>query len=407
MTTISLLYKTSAHIRFVYTSNPRAEFTYHNLAHTEEVVRVADLIAGHEKLPEPDYLALLIAAWFHDVGYLFATEEHHVEKSAEMAAEFLEKENAGSDLILGVQRAIMATKMPQSPTCSIGRILADADLFHFGTHNFERIDKLVKEETELRIKQVITDDVWNSIGLKLLEKHQFHTSYCQQFLKAGKQNNVARLQALQAPISIQQIAMHEADSALREETKKNLTKAKKARKPTRGVETMFRLTATNQMHLSDMADNKAHILLTINSVIVSVIVSFLFRKLSEEPRFLIPAILFLVTSLVTLVSAIMVTRPEVSKSKFTKEDIKMRKANLLFFGHYYKLSYEDYEWGIKDMMQDKDYLYGSMIKDNFNLGIVLEKKYRKLRFAYGFFMFGFVISVISFLLAELFFVKSI
>lgn len=91
MTTISLLYKTSAHVRLIYNNNPREEFTYHNLAHTEEVVRVADLIAGHEQLPENDYLALLIAGWFHDVGYLFATEEHHVEKSVEMATDFLKK----------------------------------------------------------------------------------------------------------------------------------------------------------------------------------------------------------------------------------------------------------------------------------------------------------------------------
>lgn len=407
MATISLLYKTSAHIRFVYTSNPREEFTYHNLAHTEEVVRVADLIAGHEQLPEADYLALLIAAWFHDVGYLFATEEHHVEKSVDMATAFLEKENASPELIARVQRAIMATKMPQQPTCVIGRILADADLFHFGTPNFEKTDKQVKEETELRIKQVISDDVWNSIGLKLLEKHQFHTIYCQHYLKEGKRRNLDRLQALQLPLTTQQLALQESDSERNGTNEKSPSKPKKEKKPTRGVETMFRLTAANQMHLSDMADNKAHILLTINSVIVSVIVSFLFRKLAEEPRFLVPAILFLITSLVTLVSAIMVTRPEVSKSKFTGEDVQKRKVNLLFFGNYYKLRYEDYEYGVKDMMGDKDYLYSSLIKDNFNLGIVLEKKYRKLRFAYGFFMFGFVISVISFLLAELFFIKSL
>jgi hypothetical protein len=65
-------------------------------------------------------------------------------------------------------------------------------------------------------------------------------------------------------------------------------KAKK-RKAERGVETMFRVTANNQMRLSEMADNKAHILLTINSIIVSVLLSFVFRKLDQEPQ-LTPAV---------------------------------------------------------------------------------------------------------------------
>jgi len=165
---------------------------------------------------------------------------------------------------------------------------------------------------------------------------------------------------------------------------------------------MFRINAANQMRLSDMADNKAHILLTINSVIISVLISFIFRKLETESKLLIPALSFLVTSLVTLVSAIMVTRPKVSRGHFTADDVKNRKVNLLFFGSFHSVKYEDYEAGMKEMIKDKDYLQSSMIRDNYYLGKVLERKYRKLHFAYGFFMFGFVISVISFIIAELF-----
>ncbi|GAA4314220.1 Pycsar system effector family protein [Nibribacter koreensis] len=180
-----------------------------------------------------------------------------------------------------------------------------------------------------------------------------------------------------------------------------LDSPKKEKRPRRGTETMFRITATNQMRLSDMADNKAHILLTINSIIVSIVVSLLLRKLGTEPNLLIPTICFLITCLVTIVSAILVTMPRISKATFSREDILDKKVNLLFFGNYHSMRYEDYEEGIKTMMQDPDYLYTSLIKDNFSLGLVLESKYRRLRFSYMFFMIGFIISVLTFVVAEI------
>jgi hypothetical protein len=182
--------------------------------------------------------------------------------------------------------------------------------------------------------------------------------------------------------------------------KKKDKKKKKSKKSERGVETMFRVTANNLMRLSDMADNKAHILLTINSIIVSVLVSLVLRKLDAHQEYLVPAILFLLTSLITVVFAILVTMPNITHGTFTKEDIRTKKANLMFFGNYHSMSQEDYEWGITSMMRDPEFLYGGMIRDNYNLGVLLEKKYRKLRIAYGVFMFGFVISVLAFLMVD-------
>jgi hypothetical protein len=60
---------------------------------------------------------------------------------------------------------------------------------------------------------------------------------------------------------------------------------------------------------------------------------------------------------------------------------------------------DDYMWGMKEMLKDGDYLYGSLIKDIYFLGVVLGKKYRMLRISYTIFMFGFVIAILSFLLA--------
>ncbi|MEO9872730.1 Pycsar system effector family protein [Ekhidna sp.] len=185
-------------------------------------------------------------------------------------------------------------------------------------------------------------------------------------------------------------------------TKPKKKKKKKGNEPTRGIETMFRTTSKNHMELSAIADNKANIMISINSIILSVLVSVLIRKLEEYPHMTIPAVMLTFVCLTTIVFAVLATRPNVTKGKFEHEDIINKKANLLFFGNFHQMKLEDFQWGMKEMLKDADYLYGSMIKDIYFLGAVLGKKYRLLRMSYTIFMFGFVLSILGFIIAELF-----
>jgi hypothetical protein len=150
-----------------------------------------------------------------------------------------------------------------------------------------------------------------------------------------------------------------------------------------------------------MADNKANILITINSIILSVVVSVLIRKLEENPNLIVPTVILVSVCLTTMVFAILATRPNVLQGKFNKDDIKKKRTNLLFFGNFHSMDIENYEWAMKEMMKDGDYLYGSMIKDIYYLGKVLGKKYKYLRISYNIFMFGFIVAIVAFILYSL------
>ncbi|MEM0933297.1 MAG: Pycsar system effector family protein, partial [Bacteroidota bacterium] len=82
--------------------------------------------------------------------------------------------------------------------------------------------------------------------------------------------------------------------------------------------------------------------------------------------------------------------------KFTKQDVTEQKVNLLFFGNFHKMSLNDYEWALQELVKDKDYVYSSLTKDLYFLGLVLNKKYKILRLTYNIFMIGMIISVIAF-----------
>jgi hypothetical protein len=163
---------------------------------------------------------------------------------------------------------------------------------------------------------------------------------------------------------------------------------------------MFRISSSNHQRLSDMADNKAHIMITVNSIILSAIISILLRKLTEYEYLIIPTFILLSISLLAMTFSILATRPSIPTGIFQRSDVDERRVNLLFFGNFYKMPLEDYTYGMVKMMEDKEFLYGSLIKDVYAQGVVLGKKYRLLRIGYNIFMFGLIASVIAFIIAS-------
>lgn len=168
-----------------------------------------------------------------------------------------------------------------------------------------------------------------------------------------------------------------------------------------GIETLLKVTASTDQRLSDMADNKAQILITVNSIIISAIISLVLRKLKDNSFLILPSYLLLTVSLATMILAILSTRPSIPRGKFSIKDIDDKKANLLFFGNFYRMKLEDFAAGMKNVLHDKEYLYDSLIKDIHTQGVVLGRKYRLLRAAYNVFMFGLIIAIITFIISSM------
>ncbi|GAB3563686.1 hypothetical protein GCM10027578_07840 [Spirosoma luteolum] len=383
-------------VRF-FDEHPNPALVYHTLAHTREVVDVADQLARHYALPETDWQALLTAAWFHDVGYLAGPPDAHEETGLALATAFLENAGATPDYTDRVQRAIRATKMPQSPTTLAEQILCDADLFHLGAADYNDRQKRLRDELEQLTGKSLKGSTWRQKNIDFLQHHRYFTDYAQTLQADGQARNLRRLLNKEAEqkairrLNQQQPAAEPGDHKDRPKTKEQEKRAE------RGVETMFRTTSANHLHLSEIADSKANILISVNSIMVSVLVSILPRRIEENPALIIPTALFLISALLTIVSAILATRPNVNHGSLTRKDVQQRKGNPLFFGNFYQMSRTDYEWTMGELMQDSDYLYKAMTRDIYNLGQVLAKKYRLLRIAYTVFMLGFVLSTLAFL----------
>lgn len=375
-----------------FEQHPDPVLVYHNLVHTQQVVQAAEQIAAFYRLTEGDQLVVFLAAWFHDIGYLQGSRGNHEQTGADAARVFIGEQQLPESVAQAVADCILATRIPQTPKNLLEQIVCDADLFHLGSRDFNKRNKLLRAEMEMATGQAISGAEWTRTSIAFLESHYYHTAYCQTLLKQQKEENLAKLRT-----KLEKKENEASEAAIA------IAKMPKVKKPERGVETMFRTTSTNHIRLSSMADSKAHIMITVNSIIISVLLSLLLRRLEDFPNFILPAVLFLTTSVVTIVFSVLATRPNITTGRFTDEDIRNKKANLLFFGNFHQMSYKDYEEGMETIMKNGEYLYSNMIHDIYNLGVVLGHKYRLLRIAYNTFMFGIIASVIAFTVAAIFF----
>ena len=166
----------------------------------------------------------------------------------------------------------------------------------------------------------------------------------------------------------------------------------------RGIETMFRTSYRVHQDLVGIADSKANIMISVNGLIISIILGTVSPRIGATPELILPTSFLLIGCLIALVYAVLAARPRVSNVPITLEKIERNEANILFFGHFVKLSPSDYQKGMRDLMESQDLLYFNMVRDLYGLGQVLDKKFRLLRISYTVFMFALVVGVGLFVL---------
>lgn len=387
----TLLLKAEKYAFSLLTKELSPAYLCHNMSHTQRVVNATKELIQGEGISETDANILLLAAWFHNLGYV-KRKENHEEKSVQIATNFLEEYNIDESIINEVSKLIRATKMTQEIDSTLEKIIRDADCFHFSGKGYSDISDLLREELHAINDKSFTDAAWIQENIAFLStQHHYYTNYAQEHWQQGKDKNIAQL--LKAQKKLKQVAQKKL-------TKKEVNKHKDQREktPERGVETIFRVTLRNHITLSNIADTKANILLSVNAVIVSLLLSILLPKLDNlsTQYLIVPTIVFVIFTIATIILSVFATRPNVTEGKFSKKDVKDKKVNLLFFANFHKMSLPEFEWAMGELMKDKAYLYSSMTKDLYFLGQVLHRKHKILRITYMVFIVGIIVSVLAF-----------
>lgn len=407
----SILKLTENFVSDFFRKNIGAEFVFHDINHTREVVASSLEIAEGYELSEKELEILALAAWFHDTGYNEGPEGHE-QRGCKLAADFLKQHQFSDSDLAVIAGLIMATKLPQQPASLLEEIICDADMSHLGKKNYWDRCGRIRQEFLMTRNTVMSEQEWVDFEINFMTNHRYHTTFAQELYDKRKHKHIRQLVKQKLRLNPAELNSEEKLVNTDWDRRKKLEKFSKKLKTNeleikelrlgRGVETMYRTAYRTHVNLSAIADNKANIMLSINAIIISIIVSTLVPTFGTNPRLILPTAILVLVCLVAMVFATLSTRPKVTEGRATREDIMNRKANLLFFGNFYKMPLEEYDWGMKEMIKDSDFLYTTMTKDLYFLGIVLAKKYRYLSYCYAVFMYGLIAAVLAFAVSFMF-----
>jgi len=211
-----------------------------------------------------------------------------------------------------------------------------------------------------------------------------------------------------------------------ESTPKKKKKKRKTSASSKSVETMFRNAYRAQLDMIALAATKANIMISLNGVIVSILIvtgGFIF---ASQPALLLPAILFLITSTISIYFALSAASPspapahtrafccfrDILKGKANLSDFKdyiktpekrfnQDTSNILIFEDFAKLPKEVYLEEMTKLVNDPEKTYEKMSDQLYWLGLMADKKFSSLRYSYSVFRWGLILSIIIFL-----FIKS-
>ncbi|WP_187264357.1 Pycsar system effector family protein [Pontibacter beigongshangensis] len=385
-----ILEKANAFVGHRLSGNGAQDALGDHLKHTRALVAVAEAISKFCDFNEQDTRLLMLGAWLHDL-YFDEADELLDEQKLVPVYEFLVSCGLTRPEILRLHQSIATTRYPQQPQDLLDEALCDAVASFLASEDYLRQAEQKAADTSTKIGQYD----WIEQHLTLLKKHYYHTKYAKRAFSAGKDKNMKALKKQRKDLSKDNAELErlwEENKGLKRDLKKE-----KEQKVSKGIETMFRTTMASHLQLSVIADSKANMMISVNAIIASIMISSFFNNFQDVPHLLLPSILLTVVCLLTVIFAIRSTRPNIKNTA-----VPEHKIDFLFFGDFVQLKPDSYREGIRNIMRDHNLLYNSMADNIYLQGLVLARKYRLLKLSYTVFAFGLGLVLISYIVAWLF-----
>ena len=160
--------------------------------------------------------------------------------------------------------------------------------------------------------------------------------------------------------------------------------------PRQQLDHMLRQTRMNLVAFSQMADTKAHILLSLSSVLLSLSLTRI-----ADSRYSLAIFGLDVFLLITIFFALLTVIGKVKVFDRNKHSVLDKDYSPLFFGNYGDIPYSEYAKHFEEIMNDSDATYEIMVKDIYYAGkYLLQIKYRYIRLAYLYFFTGLIVSTL-------------
>jgi hypothetical protein len=157
----------------------------------------------------------------------------------------------------------------------------------------------------------------------------------------------------------------------------------------------LRTAQQHQVQLSLIADQKANIIIGVALIVFSILQTQIFDEQLVFHFHLLPLYLLALSVGIAFFLAIVVVLPRINTHAFRKPE---EMPNPLFFGFFTYFSEDEFTAYLMQRLQSNPAARELLLRDMYQIGVVLQKKYRLLRYSYLFLGLGAVLSVAAFLL---------
>ncbi|GJM35137.1 MAG: hypothetical protein DHS20C18_41380 [Saprospiraceae bacterium] len=387
-----LLVKASEKVRQLFDKDGDTRLVFHHYPLAAEVAQCVVTLCQEEQADTTVQMVSGLAGWFAVTGYLSVYANPYAQ-SIRMAGAFLDKQSTSKEIKERTLACLETLGNDRRPETQEGRIVVDAINMATYVHLYPERQQLLRLEREFMLDQCFDKQAWAKEQLEELLKVRFYTPFGQVDY-APKLAQHILLQKLQLE---KQQKNTDRDPAVL--SNPGHFQQLEDQIPIRSIQTFFRTNYRNHINLSAIADNKANIMISVNTILISVLITALsYQHIAEKnPMVIMPVVIFLVTGLASLTFAILSARPKVTVLNDQKIAPAEARKNIIFFGNFVSLNLDQYEEAMDAMFRDGELLIGNMTRDLYYLGKVLDKKYRFLSISYNIFMVGFVATVVTFL----------
>ena len=393
--TTEILRETALYVKDYYANHYSEQYYFHHYTRTMNIVRNCDALAVSMDLGKQELKLAHLAAWFLELGYNQDYEDYQLI-SVELAREYFKTKDLEDGVFEKITECILSTRVPQQPVSVVSQLVCDASMYHLAERDAVQYADALRAEYDAVAGKEFTDEEWLNENIRIISNHFYFTSSARSLFQKRKDKTLSAFQAKRELFHA--IQKETGDTLLNGPLMGKKMVLEEETKLERGVESFFRITARKHMDLSSNAHDKASLLISVNSIVMSIVLSSLVTKLEENKYLLLPTLMLVITCAVTIVFAIVSTKPRIigRSSKKKSED---NEVNILFFGDFAKLSLIEYKKAMNDTYKNKTELYDSLSRDIYYQGVVLKWKFKYINIAYNIFMYGFIATILCFIMA--------
>jgi|GEM_PF-2459978 len=164
----------------------------------------------------------------------------------------------------------------------------------------------------------------------------------------------------------------------------------------KATDALFTVQSINMLGLVAIADRKAHMIISTNSIVLTIFFTGLVRSGTQQFRFIVPAAMLLTVAVVTTIYAILSVRPNIVKGKKRPAATEIRPQDLITEVIFSEMRYEDFYRGWTSLVREDASVYDSMTQGIYANGQVLQRKFKYLSLSYTILIYGLIVSVTAF-----------